>query len=182
MTVKLVDRLHTYCTVPVDIRLSDVLAVNYDVIGKAVRSGEIFGAECAKASHLRVCSTIVTRSGVKNCVRLSLHLLLQGEVDIVRGCSLVSGFPPSIVDTHGIRGVGMLSMIAAENSPDAFGDISIARTAAAPALCPKMVMRERSPPKACKFVNRGQGEWNGTSRTAMLSLTHRNADTTSERA
>ena len=150
MTVKLVDRLYTYCTVPVDIRLSDVLAVNHDVIGKAVRSGEIFGAECAKASHLGVCSTIVTGSGVKNCVRLSLDLLLQGEVDIVCGCSLVSGFPPLTPGILDIRGVGMLSMIAAEKRPVAFGDINIARTAAAPALCPKMVTREGSPPKSCK--------------------------------
>jgi hypothetical protein len=40
-------------------------------------------------------------------------------------------------------------MIAAEKRPEAFGDSSIARTAAAPALWPNSVTRDGSPPKAC---------------------------------
>jgi len=54
------------------------------------------------------------------------------------------------MDPLSIRGVGMLSMIAAEKRPEAFGDINIARTAPAPALCPKIVTCDGSPPKACR--------------------------------
>jgi hypothetical protein len=60
--------------------------------------------------------------------------LFQCEVDIVCGCIVVSTSLTPATDTVNIRGVGILSMIAAEKRPDAFGDISIARTAPAPAL------------------------------------------------
>lgn len=80
---------------------------------------------------------------------MSFDLFFQGEVDIVCGCDLVSTFSAFVIKMLNIRGVGMLSMIAAEKRPDAFGDINMARTAPAPALCPKIVMREGSPPKAC---------------------------------
>lgn len=81
-----------------------------------------------------VCSTIGTSGRIEDGVRLSLDLFFQGEVDIVCGCILVSTSFTSATDTPNIRGVGMLSMIAAEKRPDALGDINIARTAAAPAL------------------------------------------------
>ena len=145
------ERVATYCTVEIDVRLSDVGTVYNDIICDATRTRELIGAECANASDLGFDGAIRTARCVENGVCLSFDLLFCGEVDVVCGCRPVSFCLALKIDTINIRGVGMLSMIAAEKRPDAFGDINIARTAPAPALCPKIVMREGSPPKACEM-------------------------------
>ena len=130
--------------------MSDVAAVDHDIVRDATRTRELIGAECANASDLGFDGAIRTARCVENGVCLSFDLLFCGEVDVVCGCRPVSFCLALKIDTINIRGVGMLSMIAAEKRPDAFGDINIARTAPAPALCPKIVTREGSPPKACR--------------------------------
>jgi hypothetical protein len=42
----------TYCAVEIDVWLGDVGAINHDIVGDAIRSRKIIGAQGANASDL----------------------------------------------------------------------------------------------------------------------------------
>ena len=145
-------QVSTYCTIPKDVRLGNEIPINHYVVRNSVCRREVQSTICPKASYLRVDSSIGATGCVENGVCLSLNLLFPSEEGVVRRYGYVSQSPPSFASEYSLRGVGMLSIMAAEKRPDAFGVISSARTAPAPALCPKIVTREGSPPKACAIV------------------------------